>query len=762
LGGSCEGVELHGRELAVLKLNDSVCVSPGPPRETPFPSATEFRMTSAGPPEFRRLLPYTAFGLAGIIALLLVTPLGPALFSQNGFLPHGYCFTWAPSLLTLHLAADLLIAAAYFSIPLTLAYLVRKRADLPFNWVFLLFAAFIVACGVTHLVGVLTLWYPFYWFAGAVKAVTALVSIAAAVAVVLLMPRLLALPSAAQLRSVNARLEAEVTERRGKDAELQLIKQDLEQRVVARTAELATTNALLAQQREWLHTILTRMCDAVIATDAQGRVVFLNPVAEQLTSWRDADAQGQPLERVWRVRGRDELGAAPLVAEVLRRGCIVRVGPAYVEFGNEGSRRFLEVTAAPITPAGSAARGVVIVVRDLTAQRDAERSSVELSSSLASTDALLNTLFELAPIGLGFWDRELRYVRVNAALARINGLPVEAHLGRTINELLPKLEPRVEAAFRTVLETGQPLSELELQGETPAAPGVLRYWRTSVYPVTVANALVGVGAVCDEITELKRVEAQRLELLEAESHARARAEEMNRLKDDFISTLSHELRNPLNSIVGWTHLLESGKLSEADREKAIERITRNVKTQAKLVEELLDFSRLSTGKLQLKLERLDASELARTACETFRAAANARNIELDCRIDLPGLTVLADAERLRQVLSNLLSNAVKFTPEGGSVVAHVRRNGPTIEFEVRDTGPGIDAEFLPHVFDPFRQASFGARQPLQGVGIGLTIVRRLVELHGGRVTARSDGPGKGASFLVELPVAWTDDLAADE
>ena len=182
------------------------------------------------------------------------------------------------------------------------------------------------------------------------------------------------------------------------------------------------------------------------------------------------------------------------------------------------------MTAAPIAPAGSAARGAVIVVRDLTAQRDAEHSSVELGSSLASTNALLDTLFERAPIGMGFWDRELRYVRVNTALARINGLPVEAHLGRTISEVLPKLEPRVEAAFRTVLETGQPLSELELQGETPAAPGVLRTWRTSVYPVTVANALVGVGAVCDEITELKRVEGQRLELLEAESHARARAE----------------------------------------------------------------------------------------------------------------------------------------------------------------------------------------------------------------------------------------------
>ena len=262
---------------------------------------------------------------------------------------------------------------------------------------------------------------------------------------------------------------------------------------------------------------------------------------------------------------------------------------------------------------------------------------------------------------------------------------------------------------------------------------------------------------CDEVTELKRIEAQKEQLLEAESHARARAEEMNRLKDDFISTLSHELRNPLNSIVGWTHLLESGKLSAADREKALERITKNVKVQAKLVEELLDFSRLNSGTLQLRFGRLNASELARTACETFSAAAKAKGIELDCRIDLPDLTVRADPERLQQILSNLISNAIKFTPDGGSVVAHVRRNGAMVEFEVRDTGAGIDADFLPHVFDPFRQAAGGrARQPSQGVGIGLSIVKRLVELHGGRVTARSGGPGRGSSFVVELPILSDD------
>lgn len=707
-------------------------------------------MTTPSPRKSRRLLLYAVVGTVGMALLLLFTPLGSALFSQNGFLPHGYCFTWSPSLLTLHLVADLLIAAAYFSIPLSLAYLVAKRDDLPFNWVFLLFAAFIVACGLTHLVGVLTLWYPFYWLSGAVKALTAVVSVAAAVAVVVLMPRLLRLPSAAQLRSANALLGQEVEERRRKDAELQLIRQDLEQRVAARTAELASANVLLSQQREWLHTILTSICDAVIATDAQGRVVFLNPVAEQLTAWRDIDAQGEPLERVWHVREGSE--SVPTVADVLRRGKVVRNEPVLLQFGSEGGPRFIEVTAAPIVAAGATARGVVFVLRDLTVQREAERSRVELSSSLASTNALLDTLFEQAPIGMGFWDRDLRYVRVNAALARINGLPVEAHIGRTIGEVLPRLEPRVEQAFRTVLETRQQLDDLELQGETPAAPGVLRTWRTSVYPVTVANSLVGVGAVCDEITELKRIEEQRAELLLIESQARGRAEEASRLKDDFISTLSHELRNPLNSIVGWTHLLESGKLSDADRDKAIERITRNVKLQAQLVEELLDFSRLNSGKVRLSLQRVNASELAQTACETFRAAATAKGIKLDCRVDAADLSLAADPERLRQILSNLISNAVKFTPEHGSVAAHVRRNGPMLEFEVTDTGSGIEADFLPYVFDPFRQATRGARQAAQGVGIGLSIVKRLVELHGGRVTVRSEGLGRGSTFLVELPL----------
>ena len=706
----------------------------------------------------RRPVIYSVVAMATVVALLWATPLGGALFSQNGFLPHGYCFTWSPSLLALHLVSDLLIGAAYLSIPLTLAYFVHKRDDLPFNWVFLLFAAFIVACGVTHLIGILTLWYPFYWFAGVVKAATGLISIVAAVSLVYLMPRLLALPSASQLRATNGQLEAEVLQRRAKDAELRSIKEDLEVRIAARTSELASTNVLLGQQREWLHTILTSICDAVIATDAHGRVVFLNPVAEQLTGWRDADAQGQPFERVWGAQAQDgQPTPAKVVAAVLRGGAAVRNEPLMLAIGTEGAARFLEITAAPIAATPGAARGAVLVARDLTAQRLAERSKTELSSSLASTNALLDTLFEQAPIGLGFWDRELRYVRVNRALAAINGLPIEAHVGRTIGEVLPKLERRVQEAFREVLQTGRSMSDVEFQGETPAMPGVQRVWRTSIYPVAVRDTLVGVGAVCDEVTELKRIDAQKEQLLEAESHARARAEEMNRLKDDFLSTLSHELRNPLNSIVGWTHLLESGKLSAADREKALERITKNVKVQAKLVEELLDFSRLNSGTLQLRLGRLNASELARSACETFSAAAKAKGIELDCRIDLPELTVRADPERLQQILSNLISNAVKFTPDGGSVVAHVRRNGPMVEFEVRDTGAGIDANFLPHVFDPFRQAAGGrARQPLQGVGIGLSIVKRLVELHGGRVTVRSDGPGRGSSFLVELPILSDD------
>jgi CheY-like chemotaxis protein len=242
-------------------------------------------------------------------------------------------------------------------------------------------------------------------------------------------------------------------------------------------------------------------------------------------------------------------------------------------------------------------------------------------------------------------------------------------------------------------------------------------------------------------------------LLAAEREARMSAERASLLKDEFLATVSHELRNPLNSIVGWTHMLESGRLSKADQRKAVETIARNAKAQARLVEDLLDFSRIGSGRLRLDIKRIDPARSIEAACDMFRAAAQGKSLRLNCELEKAGILVAADPDRLQQIVSNLLSNAVKFTDANGQIDVTLRRVDSMMEIAVTDTGAGIPSEFLPHVFEPFRQADAGTTRQHQGLGLGLAIVKSLVELHGGTVAAHSDGRGKGTRFVIRLPIA---------
>ncbi|HEX7666063.1 MAG TPA: ATP-binding protein, partial [Polyangiaceae bacterium] len=226
----------------------------------------------------------------------------------------------------------------------------------------------------------------------------------------------------------------------------------------------------------------------------------------------------------------------------------------------------------------------------------------------------------------------------------------------------------------------------------------------------------------------------------------------DRAKDDFIATVSHELRTPLNAITGWTSLLKSGGV-EADRiGHALDVIARNVQTQLTLVEDLLDVSRITSGKLTLEIDVVDVANIVANAIETSALAIAAKGIELQRELDLSVSHVRGDALRLKQVVSNLLTNAVKFTPKGGAIKVRLEQVKSDVEIVVQDTGQGIEPDFLPHVFETFRQQDAGMNRRSQGLGLGLAIVNKLVELHGGRVTVESDGPGKGATFRVRLPV----------
>jgi signal transduction histidine kinase len=266
-----------------------------------------------------------------------------------------------------------------------------------------------------------------------------------------------------------------------------------------------------------------------------------------------------------------------------------------------------------------------------------------------------------------------------------------------------------------------------------------------------------------EVAERKRAEAAlqgmygELEALVRQrtaelSRAMQEAEEANRMKDEFLATLSHELRTPLNAMLGWAQVLRMGKLDPAASARALETIERNARAQAQLIADLLDVSRIITGKLRLDFQPVELRRIVDAALDSVRPAADAKGIRLGVSLGPLASPVLGDADRLQQVIWNLLSNAIKFTPRDGAVEVRLRQNGASAEVRVSDTGAGIRPDFLPYVFDRFRQAESTITRSHGGLGLGLSIVRHLVELHGGTVEVQSEGEGKGATFSVLLPV----------
>jgi signal transduction histidine kinase len=412
----------------------------------------------------------------GAVAILATQKGGP-----GSLLPHGYCFTWNPALLWTHVASDSLIGTAYLSIPITLLHLVRKRTDLPFNWIVVLFAVFIVSCGATHWVEVWTVWNPDYWLSANVKLVTAVSSLLTAAALVGLLPRILAIPSIAQLSAARDALEVEVGNRRRAEATLLEERAELERRVLERTEQLSR-----------------------------------------------ATAQAQA--------------------------------------------------------------------------------------------------------------------------------------------------------------------------------------------------------------------------------AHAAAEEANKLKDRFLAKVSHELRTPLQSTLTWAQILKQSVQDPAQASQAADRIMHNVRSQARLIDDLLDLSRILSGKLRLELQDTDGAKVIEKAAEVVRSATLSRGVSIDVSSDGKPVVMQTDPVRLEQVVWNLINNAVQASPDGGRVQVAYAATRDRLQVEVKDSGRGIDAVDLPLIFEPFRQAP-GSQNSHRGLGLGLAITRSIIYLFGGELHAHSDGPGRGASFLVELPLS---------
>jgi signal transduction histidine kinase len=428
----------------------------------------------------------------------------------------------------------------------------------------------------------------------------------------------------------------------------------------------------------------------------------------------------------------DDVEEATKILQTLRSNPNVRTACLY----DEDDRLFAPYRQAPDAadcnpdvPAVGTSRTSNRIIVTLASQQDGKKiGTVTLRSSLAAVEgrlraqALIIGIVVLLSMGVA--------TLLSARLQKFISEPVIA-LARTASDISRRGDYSLRAERRTDDELGVLVD---------AFNGMLERIESREAELSRANE-----DLRREVIERRRAEQERAELL-------VREREANRLKDEFLATLSHELRTPLNAILGWTRLLRGKALPSESVDRALEKVERNAQAQARLVEDLLEVSRITTGKLRLEVRAIDLVALAGTAIDTIRPAAEARGITIERRFESSSLPTAGDPDRLQQVIWNLLSNAVKFTPPGGSVTLTLARRGGVDEMTVSDTGIGIDPAFLPNVFDSFRQADATATRAHGGLGLGLSIVRHLVEIHGGTVAACSQGRDQGATFTVRLPV----------
>jgi PAS domain S-box-containing protein len=347
----------------------------------------------------------------------------------------------------------------------------------------------------------------------------------------------------------------------------------------------------------------------------------------------------------------------------------------------------------------------------------------------------------------------------NKAAERIFGYTAEEVIGKPVTILIPPDHEDEEPAILARLRAGDRIEHYETV--RVRKDGRLIDISLTVSPIKGPNGqIVGASKIARDITEQKQ-SRKALDEARAEAEKAAaenerlyrQAEESSRLKEEFLATISHELRTPLSAILGWAKLLRMGQLSPENSAKALDTIERNARAQAQLVDDLLDVSRIITGKLRMDVRPSDPNSFIDAAVEAVRPAAEAKGVRVQKVLDTGAILIPGDPVRLQQVVWNLLSNAIKFTPRGGRVQIRSERVNSHFEIVVSDTGQGISSDFLPHVFDRFRQADQKTSRQHGGMGLGLAIVRHLVEMHGGTVSAKSEGEGKGATFVVSLPIA---------
>jgi PAS domain S-box-containing protein len=358
--------------------------------------------------------------------------------------------------------------------------------------------------------------------------------------------------------------------------------------------------------------------------------------------------------------------------------------------------------------------------------------------------------FENAPTGMALFDGTGAIFQVNRAFCQMLGSSESSLFERRIRDLVYPSDWMAIEKVLSGLHSGS-CYKTECRFFHGSGRLIAAQLNVSLLRNDQLEVLYYIAQIQD-ITEQRRSENELERALASERHARREAEAANRMKDEFLAVISHELRTPLTAILGWSRMVLANDLEDGKKSYALQAIDRNARAQAQLVEDILDASRIITGNLKLEVQTTNLVQLVKDAMESVRPLAVLKEVQLEMESD-PGETVVSgDAHRLQQVVWNLLSNAIKFTPQGGSVSIRLYRDGDRARIRVTDTGEGITPEFLPFVFDRFRQADSSLTREHGGLGLGLSIVRHLVELHGGTVEAKSGGRDMGSEFIVELPL----------
>jgi len=489
---------------------------------------------------------------------------------------------------------------------------------------------------------------------------------------------------------------------------------------------ISVLNEALQRRERQLDHLLESISDGFIVLDRAWRYQFVNARAAQLARRPREELLGQCIWDEF-----PELVGTPFETEA--RHAVTDDVSRYVEFFDDRRRIWSEVRMFP------SRAGLAIYLQDITERKQAEMASFHLTALVRSSDEAIVSK-DLNGI-IRTW---------NPAAEKMFGYTAAEAVGRHITLIIP---PERRHEEDDVLERIRRGMADHFETVRIRKDGTMVDISLTVSPVrSTAGEIIGASKIARDISDRKRAEEELRLSLARERAAREEAEGASRAKDEFLAVLSHELRTPLNAVYGWANILKSGEVDEATAARGLDAIVRNSNAQVQLIDDLLDVSRIVSGKMRLDVQKVDLDLVVKAALDSMSPAAAAKSIRLHTVLDPRAGPITGDPNRLQQVVWNLVSNAVKFTPRGGQIQIHLQRIDSHVELVVSDTGQGIGPELLPFLFERFRQGDSSTTRQHEGLGLGLALVKYLTELHGGTVSAYSLGAGKGATFTVKLPL----------